>query len=331
MDTAEDEKYWKIVISGKPGTGKTSMGVSAPNPLILLSERQGMPHIKQAAKRQGKATPPTLYMESVNDYKSVLRVLMGGRQKDFEVTDLVTGEVVLSVKDWWPDSLVLDSLTEALSIIFREIKEQAPSEKGKDGLPKSNMRLWGVQVERGTNFIKMFRDLPMHVFFLCLRDEQQKNDSDGNLLERSVAPSVTPRSLVPVLAAAVNVIGYSYRTLNRKTRRPEYGAVLEAGEDAITKPCHPLRAVEVPDLGSWIARLSGALDAAPEAPEAPGDMAGGDEPEPLQGPAGSGNGHAAAEQEQREPEATPPPTAERKIDNALGEAPKRAVAPRKRA
>jgi len=43
-----------------------------------------------------------------------------------------------------------------------------------------------------------------------------------------------------------------------------YGVVLEAGERAVTKPCEPLRAVEVANLSSWIDRLNGALDAPPE-------------------------------------------------------------------
>jgi hypothetical protein len=111
--------------------------------------------------------------------------------------------------------------------------------------------------------MKLFRDLPMNVVFLCLRDERVKEDEDGNVIERIVQPKLSPRSLVGDLCAAVNVVGYSYRT-HDKQERVVYGVVLEAGERAVTKPCEPLRAVEVANLSSWIDRLNGALDAPPE-------------------------------------------------------------------
>ena len=94
IDDSPEEEFWKIAICGKPGTGKTSLGVSAPDPLILLSERQGLPHVKQAAARQGKKVPPTLYMQRITDFKAVLKALNAPRGDFFVVDDYHTGDVV---------------------------------------------------------------------------------------------------------------------------------------------------------------------------------------------------------------------------------------------
>jgi hypothetical protein len=105
-----------------------------------------------------------------------------------------------------------------------------------------------------------------------LRDERTKEDGDGNVIERVIQPKLSPRSLVNDLCAAVNVVGYSYRTLD-KAKSVVYGVVLEAGEGAVTKPCEPLRRVEVADLTSWIKRLNGFLTGpVPDMPVAPSEL-----------------------------------------------------------
>jgi hypothetical protein len=270
IDDKPDEKYWKFAIAGASGTGKTTLGVTAPAPLILLSERQGMPSIKQAAKRLGVPVPPVLLVERAADYRIALRALRGDRSGPFVVTDDTdknAAPVEVMRLESWPQTVVLDSLSDACTVFMREIREQAPPRPGKDGLPVDAQRFWGVLSDRTFNLMKLFRDLPMNVVFLCLRDERVVEDADGNVTERIVQPKLSPRSLVADLCAAVNVVGYSYRT-HDKLERAVYGVVLEAGERAVTKPCEPLRSVEVANLSSWIERLNGALDAPPE-PVAP--------------------------------------------------------------
>lgn len=262
IDDDENERFWKMAIAGLSGTGKTSLGVSAPRPLILLSERQGMPSIKNAARRLGRAIPPVLLVEQADDYRLALQALRGDRAHPFVVKDS-KGEVVLKLEQW-PETVVLDSLSDAVSVFMREVREQSPQRAGKDGLPVDANRFWGVLSDRLYNLMKAFRDLPMNVVFLCLRDERTKEDADGNVIERVIQPKLTPRALVNDLCAAVNIVGYSYRT-HDKDRNIVYGVVLEAGEGAVTKPCEPLRKVEVADLTSWIERLNGHIDAPLEA------------------------------------------------------------------
>lgn len=274
IDQDQPQGHWKIAISGKPGTGKTNLGVSAPDPLILLSEQQGLVHVRHAALRMGKSMPPVLSMERISDYKAVLRALTSP-DPDFVVHDWNTGDELMRIPNWRPKTVVHDSLSDTCDMMFNEIKEQSPPETGRDGLPKLSQRVWGVQIDRMTSFVKLFRDLPYNVLFLCLRDEQTKTDSDGNITERVVQPKLSPRSLVPVLSAAVNLLGYSYRTSDRKTKAPVYGVLFEAGDEAVCKPCAPLRATEPPDVSHWIDRLNGLLSGqqVPAQPDGPMEVA----------------------------------------------------------
>ena len=316
LDTEVEELFWKACIAGASGTGKTTLAVTAPKPLILLSERQGLPSIKVAAKRLGKEAPPVLYVETPDDYRMALRALSAKREGDFVVRSK-EGEEVLRLK-YWPETVVLDSLTDAIGLFIKEIRLQSPQKVGRDGLPVDAQRFWGVLADRSSLMIKAFRDLPMHVLFLCLRDERTKEDEDGNIIERIVQPRLTPRSLVGDVTAAVNLVGYTYKTFDKK-KQTAFGVVFDVGEGAITKNMQPLRKVEVPDVASWIARLSGFITDAPQAPvppieliEPPAPEAPPVEPkaEPKDEPAGAEPEPGAEPGSGVEPEAEPKPQPE---------------------
>lgn len=287
IDTDEQERHWKIALAGPGGTGKTSMGVSAPKPLILLSERQGMPSVRMAAKRLGVPVPPVALVEEAADYRQVLRALRGPRDKPFTVRGASQsgqlGQVIMQLPvDEWPETVVLDSLTDACDVLIRDIRNTSPQRKGRDGLPVDAQRFWGVLIDRAVALIKEFRDLPMHVVFLCLLDDRTKEDEDGNLIERIVQPKLATKNMAQQLSAAVNVLAYTYRTWRQPTEAefaeqkslgarkpvqvPVYGVATIGNEGWLIKPCEPLRPREVPNLTSWINRLNGNLEDVPEMP-----------------------------------------------------------------
>ena len=266
LDDAADEQHWNIALVGQGGTGKTTMGVSAPRPLILLSERQGMPSIKAAAKRMGVPMPPVLLVEEADDYRKALRALRGPRDKPFKVE----GVMELPVEQW-PQTVVIDSLTDACDVMVRQIRDQAPQRKGRDGLPVDAQRFWGVLIDRCVGLIKSFRDLPMNVVFLCLMSDKTKEDDDGKMLERIIQPKLATKDMANTLCAAVNVMGYTYRAMDAQ-KNPQYGVVTIGPEGMLTKPCEPLQKREVANLTSWIDRLNGHLEDIPAMPLAPESM-----------------------------------------------------------
>lgn len=272
IDTDDSETFWKIALVGPGGTGKTSMGVSAPRPLILLSERQGKVHVQQAAKRLGVPMPPIVLIEDAQDYRVILKALRGPRDKPFHIPGVMTLPV-----EKWPLTAVLDSMTDACDVLVTEIRKKAPQKDGRDGLPADAQRFWGVLIDRTTGIIKGFRDLPMNVVFLCLMSDKVKEDKEGRVIERIISPKLATRDLANTLCAAVNVMAYTYRTMNKR-KLPEWGVMTIGPEGMMTKPCAPLLRFEVPDLTSWIDRLNGEIvDVVP--PLMPESMELPDEPD----------------------------------------------------
>ncbi len=279
IDDLADEAYWKIAITGPGGTGKTTLGVSAPKPLIVLSERQGLPSIKAAAKRLGVPVPPVVFVDDAQDYRSVLKALHGPKDKPFVLVDRDSGEVVVELPvEEWPQTVVVDSLTDACDVMRRELDEQSPNRKGRDGLPVMARGKWGVWTDRCMALIKGFRDLPMHVVFLCLLSDRTKEDDSGNITERIAQPKLATHGMGPQLCAAVNVMGYTRRKMDGDN--PVYAVQTITPEWKLSKPCEPLQQWEVPDLTSWVERLNGNLEVVPDFPNMSDEAIPAKEPTP---------------------------------------------------
>lgn len=251
MKNLKDEKnlYVKACIYGPSGTGKTSMGVTAPKPLILLSEAQGHLHIKQAAKRLKIQKPDAIYMEGLDDYRCVLRALHADRSKPFVLKD-VEGNVMHEGD--WPETIVIDSLTDAARLIVKEIRDISPPKPGKDGLPVDAQRFWNTLQDRMQNLILAFRNAPTHVLFLCLADDRMTGPDEAQT--RSVTPDLPMRKLANFVAAACNVIGYSYRAEQRKGNqvRTGFGVLLTGPESHLLKNCEPLRDKERANFTAFV-------------------------------------------------------------------------------
>lgn len=249
-----EHRRLKALVYGKSGTGKTGFGVSAPNPLILLNERQAIPHIIGAARRLKRDIPPTIMMSCVEDYRDVVRAFHGDRAKTFRIMreDKVVYESVT-----WPDSVVLDSLTEACELIAAEIRDQSPPKIGKDGLPVDSERYWNVFQDRASKLIRSFRDVDLHVLFLCLLDDRTIGEGDD--AHRWVGPQLSMRRLPGVVQAAVNVVGITSRRLG-KDGNPIYLIKTQGPDYVETKPFPPLRKDEVMDFSSWVKRVNGVDD-----------------------------------------------------------------------
>lgn len=275
LDDSGDPVWIKAAIYGKPGTGKTSLGVTAPKPLILLSEAQGLVHVRQAAKRLGVPVPPTFFIETMEDYRNWHRALRGDRSKPLVLKERhknpQTQEVeeiqVLELADW-PETVVVDSLTEAANLIVNEIRWLSPPKKGQDGLPVDSQRFWNVLSDKFRALVYGFRDLPMHTLFLGLSDDRSDGDDDAKV--RNLTMDLPMRKLPALVSSAVNVVGYSYRKEVRAANKPtqlQYGVMTTGPEYMMLKPFRPLRDSEVSNFSKWVDMVRGQLIELPPAPE----------------------------------------------------------------
>ena len=256
-DNEPTERRWlKALVYGKSGTGKTTFGVSAPRALILLSEKQAVPHIRAAAKRLNRPMPTVLVMESLDDYRAVIKALHADRSKPFVVRNSAD-DAVLTMNEW-PESIVLDSVTDACELISLEIREQSPPKIGKDGLPVDSERYWNVLMDRAQKLIRAFRDVDANVLFLCLLDERTTGEGDD--ITRWVGPQLPMRKLPGAVMAAVNVVGVTYRQPGKQAGTQEYGIRTHGPNYVELKPFPPLLAHEVTDFTSWCNRINGQDD-----------------------------------------------------------------------
>lgn len=270
LDPTAEEPHVNAAVYGHSGTGKTSFGVSAPKPLILLSERQGFLHVQQAAHRQGKDVPPVIFMQDVDDYRNVARALRASKAEPFRVFSRgENNEKTLAFEGEWPETVVFDSLSDFGRLLVEEIRAQSPPKIGNDGLPSDSMRFWGVLVDRFKNMILAYRDAPVHTVFLCLADDRDVGDENDR--RRQLGPSLNTRKLPDELAAACNVVAYTYRKQRKVKGKPvelEFGLMTAGPEYMLLKPYRPLRDREVPDFSYWVDAIRGALKEPRPAPSA---------------------------------------------------------------
>jgi hypothetical protein len=247
--------------------------------------------------------PAVLYMQAAEDYKLVLRALRSPKDKPFAVRD-AAGNPFFELAEW-PQTVVIDSLTDVCRLLIEEIRRQSPQKTGRDGLPSDSERFWNTLGDRFVAFVKYYRDVPMHVLFLCLQDDRMVGE--GAEAQRVVRPALAMRKFADELCAAVNLMAVTYRTIqnasNARERKPAYGIMTVGPEYVMTKPYSVLRPVETPNFTDWINRIRGAVTDVKPAPPPPSALSG----------AGGSGTASAFDNEPEAPEPTPPP-AERKAE-----------------
>lgn len=248
--------YLKALVYGNTGTGKTTVGVTCPSPLIVLSEAQGMRSIRSAAARTGVPMPQVVLVETEQDIYDVSKGLAGPRDRPM----VIQGE-----EYEWPHTVVLDSMTDIVEGIFLDaVAKSLP--KDDHGEAADSRKMYGLLGKRIGNMLRFYRDLPMHVLFLCQAYDELVGD--GNDSKRVIKPQL-PGKLSKKICQATNLVGYSrraYTGMGDDAQREIGWTVMTAGPDYMElKTCRPLRDKEEPDFSDWCMRL--AADVAPAAQE----------------------------------------------------------------
>lgn len=280
MNTQQPTRLWKILVYGPSGVGKTHLGCTAPDPVILLAERQGFETVRDAAQRLGKPLPPTFWMRTRTDFGEALKMLQGPEPIRTMAAHFAPGEQV-QLPYTQPQTVVIDSVTEMMQLVWDHLMDQAPPKTASDGLPDMSMRHWTAMRDRSGALIRACRDLPYHVLLLAGIDDREVGEEDQK--ERQVTPACPMRSIPALLAHACNGVGV--QKIRRRWiadakaeggRREETERYVQflAPSFVLAKPLSPLRGEENVDASDWFRRLGGGAEAeqtraAPSAPKAP--------------------------------------------------------------
>ena len=241
LNAVQRKPLYKIGIYGGPGRGKTHIGATAPKPLILLFERHGFETVRTAAKMNGIKPPPVIWVRSLSQLQRIQKILasdtkepIAAMMRDEEVVsesevmalDLDRDELVKSLPYTKPETIVVDSITEACELAASFIDENGGTES-KGGLTYRKLKAWGPIADKCTRVIRQFRDLPYHVLFLALVDERNHGSDDEPQMHYT--PALPGRKLWKVLVASVNAVG----VMRMRHRRDEdTGKVITQREPA---------------------------------------------------------------------------------------------------
>lgn len=270
LNDTQPQRFWKFLIYADSGSGKTHLGVSAPDPVILLGERQGFETVRDAAKRFKKPMPPTFWIQKKQDLIDAMRILatdavpVAGLIKHFAPDEETAKRQIAALPYTAPKTVVFDSMTEFANQIFDSLTEEAPPKMAKDGLPDISMRYWGAYKERVSRFIRAARDLPYHCVFLALKDDKEVGDGDEK--SRVICPMMLGRATPAMLEGATNAVGTINITRKYVTKKKGDEEVRQqklirsvqfTGPSFMhTKPLAPLEDTEVPSIEDWIKRLN---------------------------------------------------------------------------
>jgi hypothetical protein len=225
MDASEINA--KVMLFGDPGAGKTWAAVTAPKPLVLLTEQNGVTSI-----RESNPDARIAYVSDIGGVREILSMAYKGELKDMGVR-----------------TIVIDSLTEVQRLFKDEIIEQKSADN------EFTLRDWSILTEKMRKFMRTIRDLPYHVVCTALA----KSELEETTGVRYVVPAFEGKKTAAEVAQYFNAVGYMAKKEVDEdgTKKIIYRAVLEGPSRFMTKPCFPLTGVQEPDMGKWFKALTG--------------------------------------------------------------------------
>jgi len=230
-ETAMDFPF-KILCYGNSGAGKTYAACTAPKPMVLLTERNGL-HSIQASNPGAHVK----YCENADDVRDILRMAMNGQLKQYGIK-----------------TLVVDSLTEVQRLFVDEI--MLAKAQGEDA--RLSLQDWGTLTERMRRFMRCLRDLDLHVVATALV-ESQHDDSTG---ATNVFPAFQGKKLHSEVSQFFNVVGYTFKRESQDSegkRQIEHKIMLDGPSRFVCKPCGPLTGIRDPNLSDWFTVLNESL------------------------------------------------------------------------
>ena len=228
----------KGLIYASAGTGKTWLSAQAPNPVIVLTEKNGLTSVAHS-------NPDAIVVE-VTDADELFKVIVDAQDGHLDAED-DKGKVTKVPFD----TLVIDSLTEAQRLIRDRILKQANREE-------MILKDWNTLANHMQRMIRAIRDLPVHVICTALLEETYE-ESTGT---RHLKPQFDGKKTGQQISQYFNFVGYLFKKEGGKAisseLQPRY-LMLDGANQIMCKPAHPVVGViEDPNIQQILSDIQGS-------------------------------------------------------------------------
>lgn len=214
----------KILLYGDSGAGKTYASVTAPKPLVLLTERNGLVSIQHSNPDAVVAVA-----SNANEVRAIFtEVLKNGLQK------------------WGCETLIVDGLTEIQRMFKDEILE-----KSKKRL--FSLQNWGELTETMRKFMRMLRSLDCSMICTALSAYIQEEEVSR------IVPAFEGQKTAQEIAQYFSAVGFVYRKEEKTEKGIKYNhkIMFEGATRVLCKPCAPIRGIVEADMSKVFSMIQG--------------------------------------------------------------------------
>lgn len=244
----------KILITGFSGGGKTTLGATMDNPLIVTLEEQGVVSIKTIAPEANVILIDGLDPEG----KPLIDPRTGAALTKWDHLLMVWGWVKSQINGGtFPyGGLVFDSLQDGMAALMRKLLGPRQSGGTAEEVAEAlSQQQWGILGNRTLDMIRFLKALPVDVAVITKAEEVM----DGE--ELKVRPGALGRMAPEALPYNFNLVLYCYKAISQDGGRPDYLVLTDGHSKFITKGHPALRPIEGQNLADMIARLKGGAGA----------------------------------------------------------------------
>lgn len=186
VPVSESSPYAKVLLYGRNGKEKTRTAAnSGLKTLIIDANEEGTQSVKNY---------PNCYVRPIKKFEELVWAYWYLRENPDEI------EVVL-----------IDTLTQVQKLTMRHVLDEAEDRDPNRPPNLPERRAWGQMTETLRPYIYDFRNLPMHVVFICQErlDKGNDDDEDSEIKARYV-PDLSP-GLRGDAMSAVGIMGRMYK------------------------------------------------------------------------------------------------------------------------
>jgi hypothetical protein len=180
IDVDQEEEYFKGVVYGDNGTGKTTFGSTMPNVLFLDCNEKGTKSAKGSGAKAKR-------LNGWEDIYNAYWYLKAGKHPY--------------------KSVIIDTGTNLEDMCLRYVMDKDMESDTSRDPEMATIRDYGKRAALMKPWIINFRDLPMNVLFLCQKGTANEEAPED---ENEVFPAMSEKSR-KCMCGAVDFIGYTYK------------------------------------------------------------------------------------------------------------------------